>query len=543
MKKELVLKELNGELLDKIMGFAYVRTGSGLEAEELCSDIVYELVKVSQQEGEIQEFYAFVWKVAHNVYADFAKKRRKISEITYQGNPEEVFESLWAEPLGDEEEVEEEIARITKAIAFLTKAYRDVMILYYFEGKSVMEIAQMLNTSETTIRQRLFSARNTVKREVMGMDEKKIKKPVILEEIDYAIVGTGNPSWGDPRDVCTRQLSKHIVWSCFQKNKTATQVSKELNIPMPYVEEELEILTKGTNGEYGLLREVGKGLYGINFVLLNQKDAEYAHNIYLSRMPRIGEIICNHIEEYKKEYLELPYLNHKVTFSLILWMQFNEIVFILKRMVDRYLQEEFFADVERVKRPFSVFGYVDEGKFSGCGHNTTGGYNICGYSAVGLENIDNSLIKQHFYFNQDIGSDKQIQMAIRAIQGISVSAIGEDEKETVAKAIECGYLYREGDMLYTKILVYDTAQRGEIYKITEGIEDKFQDIAREIAAALAKLIKKCIPKYLLNEYIYVNQVAGLPLVDAVVEVLIEKGYLEVPENGIGAEGCWMYVKK
>ena len=50
-------------------------------------------------------------------------------------------------------------------------------------------------------------------------------------------------------------------------------------------------------------------------------------------------------------------------------------------------------------------------------------------------------------------------------------------------------------------------------------------------------------KYLLNEYIYVNQVAGLPLVDAVVEVLIEKGYLEVPENGIGAEGCWMYVKK
>lgn len=36
---------------------------------------------------------------------------------------------------------------------------------------------------------------------------------------------------------------------------------------------------------------------------------------------------------------------------------------------------------------------------------------------------------------------------------------------------------------------------------------------------------------------------GMPILDAVVECLIEKGILTPPEDGIGAEGCWMGVKK
>jgi hypothetical protein len=35
----------------------------------------------------------------------------------------------------------------------------------------------------------------------------------------------------------------------------------------------------------------------------------------------------------------------------------------------------------------------------------------------------------------------------------------------------------------------------------------------------------------------------MPILDSVVEYLIEKGILTPPEDGIGAEGCWMYVEK
>jgi hypothetical protein len=35
----------------------------------------------------------------------------------------------------------------------------------------------------------------------------------------------------------------------------------------------------------------------------------------------------------------------------------------------------------------------------------------------------------------------------------------------------------------------------------------------------------------------------MPILDSVVEALIEKGILTPPANRIGAEGCWMSVEK
>ena len=65
----------------------------------------------------------------------------------------------------------------------------------------------------------------------------------------------------------------------------------------------------------------------------------------------------------------------------------------------------------------------------------------------------------------------------------------------------------------------------------------------EIALQDAKLIKKSVPEYLLGEWRLANNLASMPILDAGVECLIEKGVLTPPEDGIGAEGCWMSVEK
>ncbi len=51
------------------------------------------------------------------------------------------------------------------------------------------------------------------------------------------------------------------------------------------------------------------------------------------------------------------------------------------------------------------------------------------------------------------------------------------------------------------------------------------------------------PEYLWGEWQYANSLANMPVLDAVVECLIEKGLLTPPENGLGAEGCYMLVDK
>ena len=71
MKKRDLLNFFDDDLLGKLFGFCYARTNDSCEAEALCSDIVYALVKAAHSDGEIESIYPFIWRVARNVYAEF----------------------------------------------------------------------------------------------------------------------------------------------------------------------------------------------------------------------------------------------------------------------------------------------------------------------------------------------------------------------------------------------------------------------------------------------------------------------------------------
>ena len=541
MKKQDLLKYFDDNLLDKLFGFCYARTNDSYEAEELCSDIIYSLVKAANSDGEIESVYPFIWRVARNVYADFSDNRRKRAETIYEGDSEEILLSAAEEDTSDD--TAELLTSVYRRIAFLTKAYREVMIMFYIDGLSTAQIAKAQGTSEGAIRQRTFSARQKIKSEVEEMGE-TYNKPVALDKIDYVIWGTGSPAWGDPRNVCTRMFSNHIVWLCHKKPMSASEIAEELNVPTIYVEEELEILRKGENGKYGFLRRLENGKYALNFILLDKDVFEKANAIYTEQLPKICETISNYIEEHKAEYLAFPYLNKKVDMNLILWQQVYHIADAFSYCVQRALGKNHFADVEKTDRPFSLFGYVDNGKYYGGGWDGVNAQNVCGFSNVHLDNIYITRIKKHFSCGLNVSNDTQIQLALRAIDGLDVTLLSEKEKEHAAKAIECGYLYRDGDMLYTKILVNALSDRDRLFDISNALQNGYFDADAEIVAAkVAELIKKSVPDYLLGEWRLANNLASMPILDAVVECLIEKGVLTPPEDGIGAEGCWMSVEK
>ena len=541
MKKQELLNYVNDELLDRLFGFCYSRTNDSHQAEELCSDIVYALVKAAHTDGEIESAYPFIWRVARNVYADFSEKKRKRTDTFYSGDPETVLLNVAEEEHVDD--TNELLTSVYRRIAFLTKAYRDVMIMFYLDGLSSAEIAKKQGTSEGAIRQRLFSARQKIKSEVEEMSD-TYNKPISLDEnINYVIWGTGNPSWGDPRDGFERTFSKHILWLCRKKAMSASEIAEELNVPTVYVEEELEILRKGENGEYGLLRRLDNGKYTINFVLLEKEVLEKATAIYNDQLPMICDSIAKFFEEHRDEYLAFPYLNKSVDINLIYWQQIHSISHAFSRSVHKFLTTDHFTGTAKV-RPFSVFGYVDNGKLYGGGWDGIGAENICGYSKVHFDNIYIARIKKHFSCGHDISNDPLLQLAIRAIDGLDINTLTETEKEHSAKAIECGYLYRDGDMLYTKILACKLNDRDDLFKVSHGLDKGVFDAhAKTVADKLALLFKKSIPEHLLDEWEHANNLANLPILDAVVEHLIEKGILTPPENGIGAEGCWMSVNK
>ncbi len=541
MKKQDLLKYFDDNLLDKLFGFCYARTNDSYEAEELCSNIIYALIKAAHTEGEIEGVYPFIWRVARNVYADFSNNRRKRAEMIYEGNSEEILLGIAEEDTFDD--TAELLTSVHRRIAFLTKAYREVMIMFYMDGLTTAEIAKRQSTSEGAVRQRLFSARQKIKSEVDEMGE-TYHKPVALDKIDYVFMGTGSPDWGDPSNICKRMFSRHIVWLCHKKPMSASEIAEELNVPTVYVEEELEILRKGENGEYGLLRRLDSGKYAINFILFDKDVLEKANALYTEQLPKICDVISKYVEEHKEEYLAFPYLNKKVDINLILWQQIRKIADAFSKNVGDVLKEKYFCDEPEIKRPYSVFGYVKNGKRYGCGWDGVDGYNVCGFSAAHLSNIYFSRIKAHFRCGHNISQDLQIQLALRAIEGLDITSLSEKEQEHAAKAIEQGYLYREGDTLYTKILVSTMSDGDKLFEISNGLQNGyFRAEAEIVAEKLAELIKKSVPGYLYGEWRLANMLARMPVLNTVVECLIEKGVLIPPKDGIGAEGCWMSVKK
>ena len=251
------------------------------------------------------------------------------------------------------------------------------------------------------------------------------------------------------------------------------------------------------------------------------------------------------IDKNKEEYLAFPYLNKKVDLNLIIWQQVQDIAAAFSDNVHKALKGKHFVGINKPDRPFSAFAYVDTGKaYGGCGNDGAGATNLCGYSNVFAQNIYFNRIKKHFHCEANFSADPLMQIAIRSIDGLDINMLSESEKEQAAKAIECGYLYREGNILYTKILVCNGSDRENLYDISLRLrKGYFETEAEAVAEKLAKLFKKELPEHLINEWHYANSLASMPVFNAVVDALIEKGVITPPEDGVGAEGCWMSVEK
>lgn len=546
MKTNEILKFIGDkEFLDKIYQFSYRRCNTSYEAEDLCSDIILTVISAVHNQESIDNFYAFVWTIARRVYADYSEKRNQTRQTISIENGDLLLASKENEiDLFLEESAEQEqIKKILAEISFLSKAYREVMVLYYIDEMKVKDIALKLSINETTVKQRLFSARNTVRREVETMSERKLS----LKPVSLAFIGTGNPSGNDPRTKAERILSQNIVYACKDKAKSAKELSEELCVPMPYIEDELDIQIKGENGSYGLLRKEGEK-YIANVIIVDNNEFDEVGEIYTKHLDELCDKLKNHLDETKENFLNFPYLSPQTDLRFILWSLINESVWFIKERVDDILEEKFFKDVKLPERKFTTVAVAVEngtpygGRFYGCDGNET--RDFCGYSYVFIRNIYGNRIDRHFYAGQDITNDEKMNITLKAIGGMSVGDLTEKQKEIAAKAIECGFLRKVGDILEPRIITIEFKEWEKYRNLLRGYYDSVEDICNQIAVELHDYMVSHIQKHLLNEYKSYNLlVAGINVLNDLIEKCIAVNILTEPEKRIGPEGVLLVVEK
>lgn len=88
----------------------------------------------------------------------------------------------------------------------------------------------------------------------------------------------------DPRIKAERVLSKNLVYLCRNQTLSAKEISEKLGVPIPYIEDEMEIQLKGENGNYGLLRKAGKDKYISNILILDIPEWEAGTKAYTKHL-------------------------------------------------------------------------------------------------------------------------------------------------------------------------------------------------------------------------------------------------------------------
>ena len=157
-------------------------------------------------------------------------------------------------------------------------------------------------------------------------------------------------------------------------------------------------------------------------------------------------------------------------------------------------------------------------------------------------NIYSDRIDKHFGCGHNLSTDPHIIMTLRSVGGLKTDSLTEPEKEIAAKAIECGYLKKDGDILEPKILVLKADDEAKFYNLLSDFEEDSKRIAEKIAGDMADYIKKHIPKHLLCEYQYYNSlIASVRLMHDTVEECIKEGLLVAPESKVCAEGTYLVV--
>lgn len=318
---------------------------------------------------------------------------------------------------------------------------------------------------------------------------------------------------------------------------------------MMFVEEELAIQCAGLNGEYGTVRKLENGKYIANIIVADYDEANGAQNIFGRHLPDIAAVIKRLAEENREKILGFPFLSRQTDTRFVLWHLVNAVSWNIQQKVDKLLKTKYFADIVPAdkSRPYSqvaIAARVDSDAvfmFYGC--DGIAANEFCGYCNVQASNIYGPRLAAHFHCGHNMANDVMLSLTVRSVGGIKISSLREDEKEITAKAIECGYIRKNGDTIEPNVLIYDNAHQNEFNNLLtfgNGLDEIIEDIAGE----LAEYIKAHLPKHLENEYLcYSSLIAAARLGSDIIEECIKANVLTEPKSGLCGEGVIIRLTK
>lgn len=257
------------EHMTALYGYAFARLYNKRDVDDLVSEIICALLSSARRLRDDGAFHGFVWRTAENTFRKYIRRAARDGETwADDGGPNGVYAPSAEDAYMEGEEKDRMLFLLRRELALLSKTHREICLAYYADRKSCSRIAEEQGISVEMVKYHLFKTRRLLK-EGIGMNRElgeKSYNPGVFR-LDF---------WGDCNcygGLFQRKLPGSIMLAAYYAPMTAEELSVELGVSMPYLEEELAILANA-----GLLRCIG-GKYQTNLVILTDEyEKEFVQN-------------------------------------------------------------------------------------------------------------------------------------------------------------------------------------------------------------------------------------------------------------------------
>ncbi len=225
------------------------KTGRPADAEDLTSDVLTACIAAQKAGTPIAHPHAWVWQVARNRYAAWAKHQAR-REVPMAPEDAELAELASETDLVAAAVHADELATLRRELAFIRRAHREIIVAHYIHGEPIRDIAAHLELPIGTVKARLSRCRTKI-REGMDMAREFGPRSYNPENMDFVTSGC-QPS-ELPNSVMMRRLPVNILLEASENPSTIEELAMALGVAAPYMEDEVRILLDAT-----LLKRVGE---------------------------------------------------------------------------------------------------------------------------------------------------------------------------------------------------------------------------------------------------------------------------------------------
>lgn len=249
--------------MDLLYKAALTKTRDADLAEDLVQETYLHVLSALAKGTKILNLKAYLFSVLRNRFFMDLRERYKMSTVYYDEMPEEL---ACEENPSDTVIQSEEMEAIRRELAFLSKTYRDVMVLYYLKNRSVAQIAKTLSIPNGTVLSRLDVGRKKVRKGVETMEAYQTNS-YQPETLTIGINGRMGQN-REPFSCIQNSMEQNILIIAYEKPLSVSEIAQALGVPMAFTEETVEKLVDAQ-----LMKRIGTKV-ATDFVILGVKDRD-----------------------------------------------------------------------------------------------------------------------------------------------------------------------------------------------------------------------------------------------------------------------------